>query len=143
MRPISTFVISVMALISVMAAPSFSKEPSDSSYSIKFVLKMSDGRYFGGSAICKKKSDCDAPFEGMFKIGIIDYKDGYSLSIYNFSRDLSLLGCCSFENGDDSIRLDRTKAKHTINLYYLVGKDLDYVVPRKYGDLFLIISDND
>ncbi|WP_157385654.1 hypothetical protein [Mesorhizobium sp. STM 4661] len=142
MRPISIFVISVTALIPVMAAPVFGKEPSESNYSIKFVLKMSDGKYFGGVGTCKKNSDCGVEFEGKFQINIIEYKESYRLSIYNFGSDMSLLRCCSVENRTESIMLDHKKNRNTIKLYYLVGRDLVYVVPKKYGDLFLIVSDN-
>jgi len=140
MQLASRFFISAAMLIFATALPSYAQNAPKNTSSIKFLLKMSDGRYFGGTAICKKNSDCHTRFDRGFRMSLIDYKDNYSLSIYNISDDPSLQRCCSFENGKDVISLDRNNNKHVVKLYHSVRQNLSYEEFTKYGDLFINIS---
>ncbi|CDX39989.1 hypothetical protein MPLSOD_40277 [Mesorhizobium sp. SOD10] len=132
---------SLNAFFSAAAPLSFAQNTSESSYSIKFVIKMSDGRYFGGAAVCKKNFDCNVQFDDGFQMSLIDYKDNYALSIYNISSDQSLQRCRSFGTGKDTIYLDRKKRKYIVKLYRSMRQDLSYEYPVIYGDMFLDISD--
>lgn len=138
--PALRFFFSASILFSAAVPPSFAQNTLEDTYSIEFVIKMSDGRYFGGSAICKKNSDCNIQFDDGFQMSIIDYKDNYSLSIYNISSDQSLQRCCSFETGKYSISLDRNKVKYIVKLYHTNRQNLSYQHLVLYGYMFLNIS---
>jgi len=90
--------------------------------------------------MCKKNSDCNVHFDDGFQMSLIDYRDNYSLSIYNISSDQSLQRCCSFETGKDTISLDRKKIKYIVKLYRTNKQNLSYQHPSLYGDMFLNIS---
>lgn len=134
--------ISAATLIFATTLSSLAQDASNS-YSIKFALKTSDGRYFGGTAVCKKNSDCHVQFDKGFRMSLIDYKDSYSFSIYNISDEPSLQRCCSFENGKDTISLYRKNRKHAVRLYNSVRQDLSYKKLIIYGDIFIDTSGRD
>lgn len=138
-----TLLISAAMLPITDSPPAFSPKKSSDTYNIKFALKTIDGRYFGGSATCKKRSDCHAEFGNGFKMSIIDYKDNYSISIYNISDDPSLQRCCSFITGKGTTSLDARHIKHTIRLYHHIRDELSYQPPVMYEDLFLITEHDD
>ncbi len=125
------------------ALPTVSAYPSEvkvEKYSVRFVVRMSDGQYFNVSSACSRKYYCDIRFGESFGLSIGDYGKSYSLSMTDY--DVNATPCCSFPNGKHSMEVSKNESRVSTIFYQSVADDLAYRRARQIGEIFVIISED-
>lgn len=126
--------------ISVIATSAFGSDLDERTYFVKLVAHMSDGKFFGGDARCKRNSYCSIRFGSSFGMDIIYRDNDYTLFVIDYDR--YSLPCCSFSNGKGYASFDDSYTKKNIYLYQSADDDLVYRKRKFVGSIYISISKN-
>lgn len=135
------FLCLAFALLATLPTnPAYPSEVKGEKYSVRFVVRMTDGQYFSGNSQCSRRYYCDIRFGKSFELSIADYGKSYNLSIMDY--DINSLPCCSFPAGKHSIEFSKTENCVSTIFNQSVADDLVYRRATQIGEIFVIISED-